>query len=259
MLNNNTVSRKIKIKPKRCHMSYKSDQLANDQLASFDQEYTTNERWERVKLCIDHDFNDGNFSFVDVGGGNGLFADRVLANYPQSQGTVLDSSELLLSKNTKNTRKKIIRADALDLVNFGNYDIIFCNWVLHHLVKTGSYTQTTKNLEIFFDSSRKVLSSRGRLSIFEIDYNGFIDDLPGKSIFHLTSSKFIAPLTSKLGANTAGVGVCFRSHNEWVRKIEKSGYKILSYTQDSEDTPLSLMKKYLLFIKKVTGGHYWLA
>ena len=68
------------------------EQLDDEQLQGFDTEYVTDQRWVPVKRCIDRDFPGGYFTFLDIGGGNGLFTDRILANYPKSTGVVLDNS-----------------------------------------------------------------------------------------------------------------------------------------------------------------------
>lgn len=59
-------------------------QLEDSQLETFDTEYVNNKRWAIVKEKIDKDFPDGNFTFLDIGGGNGKFADRLLKAYPST-------------------------------------------------------------------------------------------------------------------------------------------------------------------------------
>ena len=52
--------------------------------------------------------------------------------------------------------------------------------------------------------------------IYEILYNGSKgSDFPGRIIHTLTSSKLLENVIKKLGANTAGFGVCFHSENTW--------------------------------------------
>ncbi|MDH5325919.1 MAG: methyltransferase [Gammaproteobacteria bacterium] len=72
--------------------------LNDSQLEEFNVEYVNEQRWGYIKACLDRDFGDGKFNFVDIGGGNGLFADKILHEYPNCTGTVLDYSELLLSE-----------------------------------------------------------------------------------------------------------------------------------------------------------------
>src|SRR5712691_8537715 len=43
-----------------------------------------------------------------TGGGNGRFADRLPAQYPKTQATVLETSQLLLDRNQPNKRKAVV-------------------------------------------------------------------------------------------------------------------------------------------------------
>lgn len=86
--------------------------LSEDQVYDFDYKNINPRRWKVVKNLLDNsEFNyDRIFSFLDIGGGNGRFTDKVLETYPNSRGTVLDNSEYLLSKNIKHKQKSIICA-----------------------------------------------------------------------------------------------------------------------------------------------------
>lgn len=226
-----------------------TSQLADAQLEAFDREYVNDRRWGMVKPLIDRDFPDGQFSFIDIGGGNGVFADRVLAAYPRSEGSVLDSSEMLLSKNKSHGRKKLILGDA---ISTQKADIVFFNWVLHHLVKTGDYSNTRQNM---------LASLRGmdahRISVFENEYDGFIDGFPSAAIFGLTSSRLLSPLTKRMGANTAGVGVCFLSHSKWVKLFKDAGLEF-TYTPETP-SKLPAHIRAALLIKEVRRAHFWLS
>jgi len=233
--------------------------LNEDQLKAFDTEYVNNKRWIPLKRCIDRDFPDGQFSFIDIGGGNGVFADRMLADYPKSSGVVLDNSHLLLSRNQPNTRKRIVFSDVENLacVDETKYDLIFFNWLLHHLVSR-SYTQSRENIDRALRSAMVLLAERGRVSIYENMYNGLvIDSLPSWIVYQLTSAKAIASLV-KRRANTAGVGVCFLSHSQWCSTIKRVGFRILDYTGDDVQTiPWSWTT--LLHIGHIRCGHFWLS
>jgi hypothetical protein len=67
-------------------------QLEDSQLETFDAEYVNDQRWKIIKAQRDKDFPNGDFNFLDVGGRNGVFADRLLEYYPNSKGTVLDNA-----------------------------------------------------------------------------------------------------------------------------------------------------------------------
>jgi Methyltransferase domain len=234
-------------------------QLEDSQLKTFDTEYIEENRWKIIKEQIDKDFPDGDFSFLDVGGGNGVFADRLLEYYPMSRGAVLDNSQLLLNKNVANSRKTII-CDSVENLNEleTKYDLICFNWLLHHLIGN-SYVETRKNISTAINTVIPLLTDRGRVSIFENMYNGsVIDGLPSLLIFTLTSSKAIAGFTKKMGANTAGVGVCFLSQKQWVQVLDKTSLKILKYSDDDK-WPVKLRLRVFLHIGNNRCGHFWLA
>ena len=235
--------------------------LDASQVEAFDTEYVDDERWRFVKASIDQDFPDGAFSFLDMGGGNGMFADRLLAAYPRSQGTVLDSSEALLSRNQPNERKSVVLDSVENVGRIGKkYDIIFMNWLLHHVV-SGSYAQTRENQRWTLSAANALLTKRGRVSVFENVYDGLlIDSLPGRIIYHLTSNRVLKGITRRLGANTAGVGVCFLSKKQWLSTIDDAGLDVLNCTEpDSWTWSLPQMWKICLLIRRRFVGHFWLS
>ena len=89
--------------------------LDDSQTEAFDVDYMYEARWLKLKALIDRDFPDGRFSLLDVGGGNGNFADLVLHNYPEATAVVVDLSDPLLAKNKPNPRKKVMRGSATEL------------------------------------------------------------------------------------------------------------------------------------------------
>jgi len=234
-------------------------QLEDAQLETFDSEYVNSARWEIVKACIDRDFHDEDFSFLDLGGGNGVFVDKILQHYPNSTATVLDNSELLLSKNTEHPRKTTILSsveDMEDTLKGRKFDIIFMNWLLHHVI-SDTYERTTQYVLNTLRMTPNFLTDRGKVSVFENIYDGYIfDNLPSHLIYWLTSSKVLAVPVKKLGANTAGVGVCFRSKKNWENLIESSDLAILKYSDDAE-WGLSQIKRLILHIRSLRVGHFW--
>lgn len=234
--------------------------LSSTQVGAFDREHVSSRRWETVKKCIDGAFADKIFSFLDLGGGNGLYADKILHDYPNATGTVLDNSEVLLRKNKNHKRKRIILESVANMergLKGSTFDIIFINWLLHHLV-SNSYRETANNVEEILTVSKRFLAANGRISVLEIMYNGMIvDNLPSHIIFHLTSSKKLASAMKKLGANTAGVGVCLRSKKDWLNIISKSGLRLLSCFDDKE-WKLLLSRRLFLHLRNVRVCHLWL-
>ena len=241
-------------------MAHLVEQLSDDQLEVFDAEHVNYRRWLPIKRCLDRDFPDGQFSFLDLGGGNGNFADRLLENYPESSGTVLDNSQLLLNRNTPHPRKHLVfgGVENLESIVEARYDVIFFNWILHHLVARSSYSGTRENQRLALRSTLRLLTDRGRVSVYEDIYNGrAIDGAPGWIIYRLTSMRTVARLLRKLGANTAGVGVCFQSFRQWCSAIESNGFRILDYTND-DLAPLPWTWSAFLQVRELRCGHFWL-
>jgi SAM-dependent methyltransferase len=235
-------------------------QLDNAQLATFDTEYVNEARWEIVKSLIDKAFPTGEFTFLDVGGGNGQFADRLLAAYPKALGTVLDNSDLLLERNQPHQRKKLVNASAEDLHRSNQkYDLICLNWLLHHLVGN-SYRNSKRNIAATLHSLEPLLTECGRISVFENMYDGIVwDSLPSRLIYELTAFKPLKAVISRMGANTAGVGVCFLSNQTWRRLMQSQRLEIVQFTNDPTPWPIPLLRRIILHLGYIRVGHFWLA
>ncbi|MDR1633092.1 MAG: class I SAM-dependent methyltransferase [Dysgonamonadaceae bacterium] len=234
--------------------------LDDRQVLNFDTDYIQDNDWDRLCEYLLILFPEGDFSFLDIGGGNGVFCDKVLNAFPQSTAVLLDNSEYLISLNKQSERKRII-CDSVENIDIlfpeEKFDVVFLNLVLHHFV-SNSYKATYKNVTNTFFQLKSLLSPRGYVYVFEDFYNGAIfNGLPGYLIYTLTLSKIFARLTRKLGANTAGTGVCFRSRKQWGKIINKCGYKII-HEGESHLFTFPLWKKILLHMGKVNMGYLWL-
>lgn len=234
--------------------------LEDFQLESFDTELVVGDRWDTVTERLDEDFPSAEFSFLDIGGGNGRFADRLLEKYTKATGTVLDNSDLLLSRNEPNERKTTIHdsVENLGCVNT-KYDLICVHWLLHHLVSS-SYTQTRRNQLMTLQRLPGLLTARGRVSLYENTCEGWlVENWPGRLIYYLTSSKWIAPVTRRMGANTGGVGICYLSKNQWLDTIREADLQVLKYREPQNwIRPLPRPEyRVLLNIRDIRVAHFW--
>lgn len=234
--------------------------LEDRQAVAFDTEYVEGNRWDVVKRLVEKDFPDGRFRFLDVGGGTGRFADRLLASFPNASGAVLDNSEMLLSKNTSHERKQLI-CDSVERLSgvSGKFDLVCVHWLLHHVVSS-TYRKTTGNQLATLQALRTLLNARGRISMYENIFEGWVlKSLPGRVIYHLTAARSISKAIRMMGANTAGVGVCFRSMPEWQQVIGSAGLAVDSYVEpDNWIWPQRPAWKYLLHLRRICVGHFWL-
>jgi ubiquinone/menaquinone biosynthesis C-methylase UbiE len=238
--------------------------LSETQVATFDHDYVTDESFNVIAAAIDNDFRDGEFTFLDVGAGKGLFTDRVLDRYPRSTGVALDSSESLLAQNREHPRKRLSLVSATETAHHfppGAFDIVFFNFSLHHFVGN-TYEQSRSFQRVALSHARTILAPWGRVSVLENAYEGAVHhNLPGYLTYTLARSTTLAPLIRRLGANTAGCGVCFLSTAAWRAEFERAGLREAAYNQRS--LPVHSwsqhLKLRLLTLRGVNHAHFWLA
>lgn len=235
--------------------------LSNEQTSKFDKEYVVGPRLEVfIRLLSEKFSRDEVFNVIDIGGGNGALADKILAEFPSCRVTVLDNSSHLLEKNSVNERKDLICCSAADLATKlpdKHYDLACFHWVLHHFVTQG-YEGTIDTVINVLAGLQPKMKDNARFSVFENMYDGYFgSDYPGKIIFELTSLEFLAPIFKKMGANTAGIGVCFHSSRAWDRIFARAG---LATCESDVFAPwdIPLYRKLILSIDSVRVRHFWL-
>jgi len=234
--------------------------LSEAQLETFNTEYVNGVFWDAIVNRIDRYFPDGQFTFLDIGGGNGVFTDRVLEHYPHSEAILLDNASNLIEINTQHPRKTILLDSVENMEKYFtvyDIDIVFINWVLHHLV-SDTYKKTRSNVE----NTLAILHRNERIkyvAVFENMYNGILfDTLPGKLIYHLTSLQSIKGLTRKMGANTAGVGVSFLSKKTWIKLFSSIFDGTNVSVVDFHFWEVPIIRKIFLHIKNIHMSLFWI-
>lgn len=183
---------------------------------------------------------------VDVGGGCGFFA-KSLNLLSKQPVRVVDSDPVSIEA----CRRSGLDArceDALHPHITGDESIICFNLILHHLV--GSSERSTLELQ---QQALKVW--RGRANAVFIDeyiYDSYVGNLSGRLIYVVTSSKLLSAIgravsrfVPSLRANTFGVGVRFRSKNEWVDIFESLGFVVDGTVRGAEEF-VSVPRRLLL-------------
>lgn len=203
--------------------------LTDDQAAAFEVDNHPESAVSAKYREIAEVFPGGPRSILDVGGGAGTFADRLLAHYPGAIVTNLDYSERLLAANRPNARKRLVCAsvsEARALLDRQTFDVITMNFFLHHLVGP-SYAACRENCLEVLRVCRELLAERGMLLIAEHDFAGPLGvNLPSRVIYEITRVKaprFVRWV--KPYFNTAGTGVCFRSRGSWLRLLRDAGFE----------------------------------
>ncbi|OUS26156.1 hypothetical protein A9Q99_19455 [Gammaproteobacteria bacterium 45_16_T64] len=229
--------------------------LPQEQTVEFDTENVDLTLFTRISDLINLYVDKQAFDYLDVGGGNGKFADKILENHPLSHVTLVEPEYSLLSKNTVCPRKCLIYSTFQESApSRHRYDVVGFNWVLHNFVGD-SYQRSVRLQKDGLARAYDALQPGGIILILENYYDGsFIDDLSGRLIYALTAAKSLRNFTSRMGANTAGVGVCFHSERTWKSLIRGAGFEFVCAEDLYDYSKLSMWQKHVLFIARQRVG-----
>ena len=234
--------------------------LTDEQLVSYDMDFIDDELFASIRDAIAERFGAGPFAFVDAGAGIGGFVDRLLEEFPNATGVALDNAPSLLERNAAHPRKTVVLGGAEDLARIfagQRFDVAFFNFALHHFVLP-SYGATRRLQRDVLGAAHAVLTERGAVSICENVADGrFIANLPGRIVFELTARRSLAALVRKLGANTAGTGVCFNARAAWYADLAAAGFVVERYRERTWSGTLSPLKRALLTMERWRGAHLW--
>lgn len=164
---------------------------------------------------------------VDVGGGCGFFA-RYLQHLTRRTVRVIDMDAASVQACTQ-AGVEATRDDALAPVMRGDEEIACFNLMLHHLVadsEAQTRTQQMQALTAWKEQAKAIF-------VNEYIYESLVSNISGRLIFAVTKSRLlsavcglVAHVVPALRANTFGVGVRFRSHDEWVRLFREAGFRV---------------------------------
>ncbi len=174
---------------------------------------------------------------VDVGGGCGFFA-RSLREALGLNVRVLDADQ----RSVAVCRQAGIEAtldDALNPQTVGDESIVCFNLILHHLV--GHTESETRRLQ-----ERALVAWRctaRAIFVNEYIYESFVvRDLSAWLIYKITSNSVLSNIAAHLSryvpslkANTLGVGVRFRSHEQWLRMFQSIGFHVVDTVVGNEE------------------------
>lgn len=231
--------------------------LNRSQLDEFDFDGFVEYQFHALKTFIDR--NDIDLSpddcIVDIGGGRGYFAKKISEIHPRVKVYETDP------KSIEHCRAIGVEAhlvDALDPVLAGDEKLVCFNLILHHLI--GRNEVETARLQA------AALTPWKQRFVFvnEYCYQSFIDHtLSGRIIWAITSSrvlsaigKIIGKVIPSLRANTFGIGVRFRSSQEWAAFFARAGFRVVGIV-DGEVEPVSLARR-LLLIKSIRRDSFLL-
>ncbi len=232
--------------------------LSKDQIENFYHDDFVKSQVEDFITLLGTSFSPSLERVVDIGGGCGFFV-KALQNRLNLNVSVLDSDVKSIEK-CKQEGIDAICQDALSPNIVGDEYIVCFNLILHHLV--GASEQKTLNMQ------KHALSiwhpTVHAIFINEYIYESFIfSNVSGWLIYQITSNsvlsylcKFVAKLIPSLKANTFGVGVRFRSHEEWCTVFTSLGFEIVE-TKLGKEEYVSLPRR-LLLIKNCRRDSFFL-
>jgi hypothetical protein len=199
----------------------------------------------------------GNPIIVDLGGGVGFFADGLKRSFGYDV-RIVDMDPVSIAC----CREKGLEATLGDAVTYKpkrDEKVACFNLILHHLI--GKSDAQTYALQVKAITNWR-LENRF-VFVNEYIYESFIPGFSGWVIYAITSSRLlstIAKLVSKfvpsLKANTFGIGVRFRSNNEWLEIFRRSGFVVAS-VKDGREEMVSLALR-LLLIRSIKRNSYLL-
>lgn len=229
--------------------------LPEKQAVNFDTENVDDALFSRISEILRLYVGKESFDYLDVGGGNGKYADKILSRYPSSHVTLVEPEFSLISKNTLSPRKCLIYSTFQESApSRYRYDVVGFNWVLHNFVGD-SYRQCVKLQLLGLQRAYDALQPGGIVLIVENYYDGaWINNVSGRIIYGLTGSTLLRRLTAKLGANTAGTGVCFHSERMWKHLLQRAGFEFICGEDLYDYSTLNFWQKHLLMIGRQRVG-----
>ena len=230
--------------------------LNSQQLSAFHHDHFVAQQCEHFATLVLADLpRDGDV--VDVGGGCGLFSRAVSCEF--GVRTRLIDSDADSVQMAIDIGVNAVVGDALNPNILPNDKVVCFNLILHHLV--GKSDQITLGMQ----STALKKWKRPGIMIFvnEYIYESMFDGFSGWFIYFITKSptlsmigRFVSFFIPSLRANTFGVGVRFRSSEEWRNIFCESGFSVVREARGIPE-PVSLARR-LLLIKEIRRDSYLL-
>ena len=231
--------------------------LNPEQVAAFYHDEFVRQQVDHFKKIALPSVKAGSF-VVDIGGGCGHFAGAIKKEMNLCT-RVIDVDPVSVDSALRLGVEAMV-GDALQPEKKNDEGLVCFNLILHHLVATSE----NETLALQAGALSSWRESGVKVFVNEYIYESWFCDLSGRLIYQITKSKFLSKvgeIVSKavpsLKANTFGVGVRFRSVNEWKKIFINAGFEVEAELKGEEEF-ISLPRR-LLLIKKIRRDSFLLA
>lgn len=229
--------------------------LNANQVAAFYHDAFVRDQVSAFKKMGCSNLNDG--VIVDVGGGCGYFASAVSKELNIST-RVIDSDSISVGIANEFGVQATIGNALYPTIN--KNDRVACfNLILHHLV--GASEEETLKLQSQAITAWQ--NSNVKIFVNEYIYESWIGNMSGWLIYQITRSNFlsyigklVSIIIPSLKANTFGVGVRFRSNEEWKIIFRQAGFLLIDEVKGEKE--FISMARRLLLIKEIRRDSFLL-
>lgn len=219
--------------------------LSQNSIANFYHDLFVKSQVEDFEsICMQYAAGDG--VVCDMGGGCGYFSAALRERFGLPV-RVVDSDPISVQKASEACLDAVL-GDALEWEPVGDESIVCFNLILHHLV--GRSDRETLRLQS--RALEKWSETAVRIFVNEYIYDSYVSSLSGRLIYMVTSSQLLSSMASavsrfipSLRANTFGVGVRFRSEDEWRLVFQSLGWRVVAHKRGREEF-VSLPRRMLL-------------
>jgi 2-polyprenyl-3-methyl-5-hydroxy-6-metoxy-1,4-benzoquinol methylase len=185
-------------------------------------------------------------SFLDIGGGSGIFSSFLKRNCSELEVTLVDPSLKMLEKNCDKTFVKYQGQlpNKLNIPEGKKFNYILIKEVLHHI--TGKSINESKELVIeSLKNSKNLMEDNGYLMIHELFYESYLfQTLARNCIFYLLKIQKIIRFKFLPNEFLSGLSVCFYTRTELQHFFQQCGFVIIDTYK--EDWANNLKKQILL-------------